>query len=91
MKQEKSEKIAYFMQNNAESVYLCRDESEFSDSCPHQWLWQNNDCQRVDGAFFIEGHEGAALQVRPRLYRYQVSCLRMWSSQHQSRYVYGFS
>ena len=82
MKQEKSEKIAYFMQNNAESVYLCRDEIRIPDSSPYQWLWQDNDCQRVDGTSYIEGHEGATLQVWTRLYRYEVSCLSMWSPQH---------
>ena len=79
------------MQNNAESMYLCRDETRISDSSPHQRLWQDNDCQRTDGTSYIEGHEGATLQVRPRLYRYEVSCLSMWSPQHQSRYVYGLA
>ena len=82
MKQEKSEKIAYFMQNNAESMYLCRDEIRIPDSSPYQWLWQDNDCQRVDGTSYIEGHEGAALQVRTRLYRYEVSRSHVWSPQH---------
>ena len=56
------------MQNNAESMYLCRYESEFPDSSPYQRLWQNDDCQRADGITEGKGLSGAAIQVRTRLY-----------------------
>jgi hypothetical protein len=42
-------------------MYLCTDEDDFHDSSSYKWLWQDNDCQGLDGALFIEGLEGATL------------------------------
>jgi hypothetical protein len=52
---------------------ILQHEAGFSHSSTYQRLWQNNDCQGVDGALHTERLQGAAIQVRARLYRHEVS------------------
>ena len=54
-----------------------RYETSFYDSGSHQWLWQNNDCQRADGALLEEGVLRTTLQMWSRLYRHEVPYSRL--------------
>ena len=67
------QKVCTFAEMKPAFLIAAPTSTRISDSSPHQRLWQDNDCQRTDGTSYIEGHEGATFQVRPRLYRYQVS------------------